>query len=280
MRVRTGITTTVYHSYLKFQVTGIAGPVASARLRLFAYDGGDDLSVHPTSNLFADESAPWTESTLTWNNAPAIGPALDQTAKTGDESWVELDVSEQITGDGVYSFGLRTATENSIYLFSKEAADRWPELMVRVAPATSSPATTPSPMTSTTPTVQTTGTTTPTVQTTGTTTPTVQTTGTTTPTVQTTGHRHADRPDHRHRHADRPAHRHSDAHGRSDLPAADAPRRCDHRHCGLRSHLARQWAGLAPALTSPSAADSAAASAAEMAAAAAPRASVSHRKRS
>lgn len=133
LRVRTGVTSTVYHSFLKFEVAGMAArrPV-SATLRVYSYDGGNEISAYPAGNDFLDTSSPWTEDALTWNNAPLLGGApLFTLDKVANEAWAEFDVLAAMRGDGTYSFALRTATESSAYFHSKEAPLRQPELLLR-----------------------------------------------------------------------------------------------------------------------------------------------------
>jgi len=147
LRVRTGITTTVYHSYVKFEVAGITDPsqIATATLRLYAYDGGPDLAVHRVSNDDVG-GEPWTERTLTWDSAPPLsGLPLATAAPVAEEAWTEVDVTAAITGDGTYSFGLATSGENSIYFNSKESEASGPELLVRFSGTlpTATPSATP-----------------------------------------------------------------------------------------------------------------------------------------
>ena len=66
LRVRGGGSPT-YKSYVTFDLSGVSGPVTSAKLRLFTTDaspyGGQ---VYPVP------AASWTESGITFNNAPAL----------------------------------------------------------------------------------------------------------------------------------------------------------------------------------------------------------------
>lgn len=154
LRVRTGLTSTVYHSFLKFEVAGMGArrPV-SATLRVYSYDGGNVISAYPTGNDFLDTASPWTEDALTWNNAPLLGETpLATLDKVANEVWAEFDVLAAMRGDGTYSFALRTATESSAYFHSKEAPLRQPELLLRfTGPAPPEPSPTPSDGTPATP---------------------------------------------------------------------------------------------------------------------------------
>lgn len=117
-------------TYLKFTVTGAAGPVTSARLRLYVTDpsasGGAVHSVSSTS---------WSETGITWSNAPALGAtALAAVGRTSASTWVEIDLGGAIPGDGTYSFAVKgTSTDTAVYA-SREAANR-PQLLLTIGPS-------------------------------------------------------------------------------------------------------------------------------------------------
>jgi PKD repeat protein len=115
-----------YHSYLRFDGIG-GGRVLSARLRLFATDdtnfGG---RVFPTSTA-------WSETGITWANAPAATGALIASQGPHDEeTWVEFDVTSAIGGGGSVSFLLTSTSTDSAYYSSREGSDP-PELIVTFA---------------------------------------------------------------------------------------------------------------------------------------------------
>jgi hypothetical protein len=119
--------------YLKFGVTGLSAPVLSAKLRLYvdnpSVDGG---SVYVVSNNYENTTAAWTESGLNWNNAPAIGgTALSTAGPVNVGTWVELDVTSAISGDGLYSFGLKNNSSDRVQYSSKEGA-KSPELVIEM----------------------------------------------------------------------------------------------------------------------------------------------------
>jgi PKD repeat protein len=128
LRVRTG--TTVHHSFLRFDLSGLAGlGVVSARLRLFTTDGSDD-----GGSLYAVASG-WTESGITFANAPAMGGApLAAAGPVVAGQWLELDVTSAVRGDGSVSFALASASSNSAYYSSREGASP-PELVVETGAA-------------------------------------------------------------------------------------------------------------------------------------------------
>jgi len=110
-------------------VTGVLGaPVDSAKLRLFTTDPSDDGgALYPVAS-------DWTESGITWANAPPIGGApLAGPAPVVASQWREIDVTSVVQGDGSYAFALDSASTNSAYYSSREGASP-PELVVEMAP--------------------------------------------------------------------------------------------------------------------------------------------------
>jgi len=130
LRVRkTGSETIV--SYLKFNVSGLTDPPQSATLRLFVTDASPDGgSVYLVSNDYQGTSTPWLQSGLNWNNAPAIsGSALAAIGSASLNTWIEVDVSAAVSGDGVYSFAIRNNSSDVVYYGSREATNK-PQLVI------------------------------------------------------------------------------------------------------------------------------------------------------
>ena len=81
------------------------------------------------SNNFAGTSTPWTESGLNWNNAPVpSGSALDAAGSVVANTWLELDVTAAVTGNGTYSFAMSGGSNNVDYSSSEGANP--PQLVV------------------------------------------------------------------------------------------------------------------------------------------------------
>lgn len=119
IRLKTG--TDAYQSYLKFNVDDLEGEVHKATLRLWSYDGTpSNTSIYLVSNNLNTGGA-WTESNINWNNAPAIaGTPLASLPGVGTNVFVDFDVTTAISGEGLYSFGLLNASDNSVYFTSSE----------------------------------------------------------------------------------------------------------------------------------------------------------------
>ena len=129
LRVRDAAADTL--AYLKFDVAGLSGPPAAATLRLYVTDAGPDGGgVYSVANTYRTGGGPWTEGGLRWGNAPLIGgAALDTAGAVARQTWVELDVTPAVGGNGVVSFALRNASANLVAYSSSEGA-RPPELVI------------------------------------------------------------------------------------------------------------------------------------------------------
>jgi hypothetical protein len=113
-------------AYLKFNVTGLAGSVQSATLRLFVTDGGPDGgSVHLVANN-------WTEAGIKWSNRPVVpGSQLDSAGAAVQGQWVELDVTAAVSGNGTFSFAVQNNSTNTvIYGSSEQALAKRPQLVI------------------------------------------------------------------------------------------------------------------------------------------------------
>ena len=102
---------------VRFDVSGLAGAtVTAATLRLYVTDSS---SVGGDVWLVTDNS--WLESTVTWNNAPAgDGGLVGSIGDVSRDTWVELDVSGLVTGDGVISLRISSTSSNGVDYASKE----------------------------------------------------------------------------------------------------------------------------------------------------------------
>jgi hypothetical protein len=112
-------------SYLRFQVQGLTSPVTKATLRLWAQttsDAGYELrSVNDNT---------WTETTLNYDNAPAVGDVIGASGAMNVDTWTTVDVTPYITGNGVFNLALTSTSETLLRFASREAAYNRPELIL------------------------------------------------------------------------------------------------------------------------------------------------------
>jgi PKD repeat protein len=112
------------HAYLRFDLSGLGGPVTSARLRLYCTDASN------VGGLLFPTSSSWAENTITWNNKPAAsGPQFGAIGAVLLNAWVEVDVTSAVTGSGQVAFLLTSTSTNSATYSSREGANP-PQLVV------------------------------------------------------------------------------------------------------------------------------------------------------
>ncbi len=151
LRAGTSPSDVSFDSFLRFDVTGLAGRgVTGATLRLRVTDGG------PHGGVVYRTATTWTETGVTWANAPTrIEPALATVGAVAVGQWVDIALpTSVVTGDGPVALRLVAGNANSILFSSRESADK-PELRLQVgggAPPTPSPTPTATPTASPTPT--------------------------------------------------------------------------------------------------------------------------------
>lgn len=120
------------NAMIKLAVTGVGTrTVASAKLRLYNVGASGAGGIF-TSTATAD----WTETGVTWGNAPAtVGSAVATLGAVASNTWYEVDLSSLIRGDGVYSLRVTTASTDGVKYRSKQDVDGFaPQLVVTLAP--------------------------------------------------------------------------------------------------------------------------------------------------
>ena len=113
-------------SLLRFRVTGIEGTVQNAILRVHATGGSRN---GPTVYLSDPD---WEESEVTWETRPERqGGALDNKDRIPGDTWVEYNVTSQVTQDGTFSFVFVADSGDGTVFSSREGAFP-PELVITV----------------------------------------------------------------------------------------------------------------------------------------------------
>jgi hypothetical protein len=116
----------IKRSYMRFVVSGLSGTVQSAILRIYANSANTTgFTVHS----MADNT--WTESGITYSNSPSVGSVINNSAPFGAGSWVAVDITPFIKGNGTYNMAIDTANTTNTSLASREAANA-PQLVVTV----------------------------------------------------------------------------------------------------------------------------------------------------
>lgn len=137
LKCKTDLETSLYNrrSYLRFDLSSIAGTIDSAilRIKVAATNGSGDMH---TAYYVSDDS--WGESTIIWNNKPAETTMIDTALHPDAGGWLELDVTHQVAseqaGDQVFSTVLISNGIVLVDYHSKEAASgNYPELVIQTA---------------------------------------------------------------------------------------------------------------------------------------------------
>ena len=112
-------------SYVRFDIQGLAGHVSNATLRVFANDAlPAGFEVRSVSN------DTWGETTITYNNAPAMSPAAtNASGPIAAGAWHTVDVTSLVGGSGQVTLGLATSSATLLGMGSRESATP-PELIV------------------------------------------------------------------------------------------------------------------------------------------------------
>lgn len=128
-----------YDSYLKFDTASSSGTVTSAKLRL--YTALSALGTVSTSAYAVADTA-WGETTITWNNKPALGASLGSlTVNSKVYAWKEFDVtpyvqSEKSAGRHVLTLALHNAATSVPYVkaYSRNMLSNQPQLVIVTDP--------------------------------------------------------------------------------------------------------------------------------------------------
>ncbi|MEQ1758821.1 MAG: carboxypeptidase regulatory-like domain-containing protein [Vicinamibacterales bacterium] len=119
-----------YHSYLKFDVTGLSASVVSAKLRLYATDANTaGILVHS-----ADSG--WVETTINWNSRPLLGSQVGSAGAIAANTWVEISLPPSLfTTNQSYTLVVVGRNTQSEYFSSREGlASQRPQLVLSVGP--------------------------------------------------------------------------------------------------------------------------------------------------
>jgi PKD repeat protein len=113
-----------YRPLVRFTLGGLSGPPSSVRLRLHVEDGSGS-----GGNWYLITNA-WSESTVVWNNAPTVsGTPVATVGAVTAGTWVEIDLTSAVTGNGTYSFMATSPSTNTAQFTSREGIDV-PQILV------------------------------------------------------------------------------------------------------------------------------------------------------
>lgn len=114
-------------TYLQFTVSGLPTGATgiSAQLKITVDSGSSGQAV----TLYRVSDNAWDESTIVWNNKPAMGTAISTVSNHTSGSASVWDVSAYVTGNGTYAIGMNSAYSGNTSFNSRESTTP-PELVV------------------------------------------------------------------------------------------------------------------------------------------------------
>ena len=128
-------------AFASFSLAGYSN-ITSATLRLFVSSIGVETALPiPMSVYFGSAADSWSETTLTYNNAPAVSTLVStqtiDTAQAG--TWLEFNVTSQVAGetDGNATFMMNYAdtTVKRLVAFSSKEGANAPQLVITTGTA-------------------------------------------------------------------------------------------------------------------------------------------------
>jgi hypothetical protein len=129
----------VTRTYVRFAVSGLSGTtVQSAVLRFYT---GSSSSTGFSVSALANNT--WTESAITYNNAPLPGAVINRSTSFASGIWISVNISSYVKGNGTYNLVITTANANVIKLSSREAGSKAPQLVISTVPASTATPTLP-----------------------------------------------------------------------------------------------------------------------------------------
>ena len=142
----------ITRAYLKFNVQGLTAAPTRATLKVVS-----PISSTTPFNVKSVTDTTWTETGVTYNNAPPFGATVASATPSAPNSVLSFDVTSLVKGNGLVSFALDTTSSTSKSPPSREnpTVEYRPQLVVETAttstPAPTSSGSTPTPSSSTPP---------------------------------------------------------------------------------------------------------------------------------
>jgi hypothetical protein len=143
------------YSYVRFVVGELNGAtISSATLQIYA---NSFSSTGVAAFLEPDQT--WTEDEITYSNAPGFGALVGQSGEFSGHTWISIDVSAVVSGEGEIDFALGGLNSTAISLGSREDSAHSPQLVVvtqggataTAIPSEPNPSSTPTPSITPTP---------------------------------------------------------------------------------------------------------------------------------
>ena len=106
-------------TYLKFNIPSGTNLKQGVKLKIFAE------STHSVGiKIYKVKKRTWTETGITYKNAPSIGASAAKSGPLAASTWAEIDVASAVKSTGTVSLALKTANSTALRISSREGAHK------------------------------------------------------------------------------------------------------------------------------------------------------------
>jgi hypothetical protein len=122
--------------FMRFDLTGIAGPLQQATLRIHVADVADAGSASG-GTVARVNSTSWTEAGLKYSNRPTSwGTTATTIGAVTRNTWVEVPITSAVTVGQSVTIGIRSSNTDGAYYDSRETGATAPQLVVTAGTTT------------------------------------------------------------------------------------------------------------------------------------------------
>ncbi|WP_281889891.1 polysaccharide lyase family 8 super-sandwich domain-containing protein [Paenibacillus sp. YYML68] len=137
LELKTGSSGYTRQDYIKFDLSSLSRPIASAKLGLYMALTDTSSAVTTNANVYSITYDDWTEGTITYNNKPATDALLGNVVANRTYQYVELDITDyikgQYAGDKLASFAVIEQLGLNAIMNSKESSNK-PYINIQYTP--------------------------------------------------------------------------------------------------------------------------------------------------
>jgi predicted phosphodiesterase len=110
--------------YVRFSV-GNVGTITNAKLRVYVKN--ESPGPYQVRRV-ADNS--WGETTVNWNNQPAVGALVATIGATQLSTWIDIDITSAVTANATTSLVIQAGTDDGFSFSSREASKNKPQIVL------------------------------------------------------------------------------------------------------------------------------------------------------
>jgi acid phosphatase type 7 len=121
-------------AYLKFDVQGLPTGTAPTRAVLRVFANSSSTTGHEVRGLTDPPDNSWTETGITFANAPALGGAVGSSGAFTSLRYIDVEVTPLVAGNGLLTLVMTGPGATAVSYASRETTANPPQLVVDTAP--------------------------------------------------------------------------------------------------------------------------------------------------